>query len=175
MNKPSYQKYFFPEGHYIFKEGDAAHSAYLIEAGSVEVLKLTDGKEVKLAKLGAGEIFGEMGLISDEGRAASVKAVSDCHVILIDRPLFNEKLRKSDPTVRAIVKMLSQRIGASNQSFASEHASLEGMIRSVNAIMDHLRSELPASKRDLLERGVRPRFESFVSAVRAFQERVVDE
>jgi CRP-like cAMP-binding protein len=172
MDKPSYQKHSFPKGHYVFKEGEPAPFAYLIEAGTVEVFKEIDGKQISLAKLGAGEIFGEMGLITDDARAASVKALVDCHVIVIDRRMFKEKLASSDPTVRAIVKMLSKRIVASNQTYASENASLEGLVRSAEAILAHLVAELPASKRGLIEQGVRPRFDSFVSAVRAFQDRM---
>ncbi|HEY8963374.1 MAG TPA: cyclic nucleotide-binding domain-containing protein, partial [Alphaproteobacteria bacterium] len=95
-------------------EGDVADHAYIIQSGMVEIFKDKKGKPVKLARLEAGDIFGETSLLFDEPRMASAKAVTDCNLIIITRQVMEEKLRDSDATIRAIVKMMKERIKHSN-------------------------------------------------------------
>lgn len=111
---PILERRFFPEGHVIIAEGDAAQSAYIIQSGSVVVTKDKNGKSVELARLGVGDIFGETALLFDEPRIASVKALEDCNLIIITRQVMEEKLKDSDPTIRAIVKMMKERLKAAN-------------------------------------------------------------
>ncbi len=111
------ERRFVPKGTAIIKEDDDAYSAYLIQSGEVSVFTNKDGKEIELARLGAGEICGEMALIADDKRTASVRTVEDCNLIVITRSAFEEKLRNSDPTIRAVVSMLIKRIIASNSDF----------------------------------------------------------
>ena len=67
----------YAAGEIIFSENDVGESAYIIERGRVEVLKMLDGKNVHLAYLGAGEPFGEMGMIDEKPRSATVVAVEE--------------------------------------------------------------------------------------------------
>ena len=71
---------------------------------------------LELAQLGAGEICGEMALVSDGCRTASVKAIEDCNLIVITRTAFEEKLRKLDPTIYAIINMLINRLKKLNDA-----------------------------------------------------------
>ena len=64
----------FEPGEVIIRENDTGDSAYLIEDGVVEVSREADGGRVVLAELGRGEIFGEMGMIDDLPRSATVTA-----------------------------------------------------------------------------------------------------
>ncbi|MCK5375190.1 MAG: cyclic nucleotide-binding domain-containing protein [Alphaproteobacteria bacterium] len=110
------ERRFVPEGSLIIKEGDEGYSAYLIQSGEVDVYsKNEEGNKIALAKLGVGEICGEMALLGDGVRSASVCAVSDCNLVVITRAAFEEKLKRSDTTVRAVMKMLIQRIISSNE------------------------------------------------------------
>lgn len=59
----------------VFREGDPAESFFIILRGRVEVLRETDGRPVRLAKLGAGDAFGEMGILIGAGRTAAVRAL----------------------------------------------------------------------------------------------------
>ena len=120
MASDAYKRRSFTKGEYVFREGEMALAAYLIESGKVEVFKESDPDDVSLTTLGTGEIVGEMGLIVGGERTASVKALTDCHVIVIDRDTFEKKLDKSDPTVRAMMKMLSQRIVETNKVLADQ-------------------------------------------------------
>ncbi len=110
------ERRFVPKGHVIIKEGDEGYSAYLIQSGEVEVYSQNEeGQEVILARLGTGEICGEMALISDGIRTASVRTSQDCNLVIITRAAFDEKLKKTDTTIQAVVHMLIRRIVSSNK------------------------------------------------------------
>lgn len=109
------ERRFVPKGTVVIRESDEAYSAYLIQSGEVVVYTKSDGQEVELARLGVGEICGEMSLIGDNRRSASVRTTEDCNLIVITRSAFEEKLRNSDPTIQAIVQMLIKRIITSNE------------------------------------------------------------
>ena len=72
----------FRTGDTIISEGEFGDTAYLITAGSVEVT-VGEGAKVKrsLAKLAAGEVFGEMSLVDSGPRSATVKALSDTECV----------------------------------------------------------------------------------------------
>jgi len=112
---PILERRFFPEGHTIIQEGDVADHAYIIQSGIVQIFRNKGAKPVNLAKLEVGDIFGETALLFDEPRMASAKALTDCNLIIISRQTMEEKLKDSDATIRAIVKMMKERIRLSNQ------------------------------------------------------------
>lgn len=104
----------FTEGQIIIKEGDTGDLAYIIQSGSVQILKEKNGKAIEIARLGAGDIIGESALLFDEPRMATVKALEDGNLIVITRSVLEEKLTESDATIRAIVRMLKERLKAAN-------------------------------------------------------------
>ncbi|MBW1804301.1 MAG: cyclic nucleotide-binding domain-containing protein, partial [Deltaproteobacteria bacterium] len=55
----------------VIEEGTKGSSAYIILSGAVEVIKKSGEKEVTMATLGQGQVFGEMGLIEDRPRSAT--------------------------------------------------------------------------------------------------------
>jgi len=133
------ERRFVPKGRVIIKEGDEGYSAYLIQSGEVEVYSENEeGQEVSLAKLGTGEICGEMALISDGIRTASVRTVQDCNLVIITRAAFEEKLKRSDTTIQAVVQMLIRRIISSNK---------ERLVEQVKDINDKADKE-PAEESD---------------------------
>ena len=68
-------------GHYFFRETDAANSMFVLESGTVAVLKLWRGEEHLLNRLGPGDCVGEMALMDLQPRSASVCADTDCVAI----------------------------------------------------------------------------------------------
>lgn len=68
-------------GAYLFRERDVADSMFVIESGSVSVLKSWQGREHLLQHLGAGDCVGEMALMDLQARSASVRADTDCVAI----------------------------------------------------------------------------------------------
>ena len=121
------ERRFVPKGTVIIEEGEEGYCAYLIQSGAVQVYKKNDGQIQELARLEAGEICGEMAIIDDETtkRSANVRTTSDCNLIIITRAAFKEKLENSDPTVKAVVEMLAERLNSITSALTDGHKSDE--------------------------------------------------
>lgn len=75
----------YAAGEEIFRMGDRGHNAYFIESGNVEVSITRDGGKIVIAELGVGELFGEMSMIDDAPRSATVTATEDtCSCVSLD-------------------------------------------------------------------------------------------
>jgi NADH dehydrogenase len=81
---------YYRPGDYIFRQGDPGMDFYVIERGEVEVLRSPDGAEADelLAVLGPGDFFGEMALIDNCPRNASVRARTSVEVLIMGRNVF---------------------------------------------------------------------------------------
>jgi NADH dehydrogenase len=86
----------FEPGDIIFEQGDLGDSMYFIEEGECEALREQKGEQELLAALGRGEYFGEMALLSDRTRNATIRARTAMNVLIIPKADFN-KLRQSVP------------------------------------------------------------------------------
>ncbi len=93
----------YKDGHFIVEEGDKGEALYMIRDGSVEVQTKKNGRDITLAKLGPGEFFGEVALISNQKRTASVKSKGRCDLLRLSRRDF-EWVAKESPKVLEIVK-----------------------------------------------------------------------
>jgi CRP-like cAMP-binding protein len=80
----------FQPGEIIFEENQAPHHLYVLVQGKVEVFRRVDSKERSLAYLGEKECFGEMAILDDQPRSASVRAAEPTTVLKIDRESFRE-------------------------------------------------------------------------------------
>jgi CRP-like cAMP-binding protein len=101
----------YPAGRVIFRRGDEGHYAYLVQSGMVEVWKETAADEVQvLGRVGPGGVFGEMALLRNANRAASVTAVDHTVCEVIPRHRFDELLRLAPPMIRQLVFSYINRI-----------------------------------------------------------------
>jgi NADH dehydrogenase len=82
----------FQPGDYIFREGDPSTSFYIIESGEVEVLRASpDGlTETVVAVLGQGDFFGEMALLENRDRSASVRARTNVELTVMGSKVFQQ-------------------------------------------------------------------------------------
>lgn len=166
------ERRFVPAGAEILKEGERGSTAFLIQSGQVRVVAgRQSGKEVELGYLGVGQIFGEMALVFDEPRSATVEAVEDCNLIVITRETMNHKLNKSDPTVKAIVPMLMKRIVETNNALLNKESSVDDMVQAVNNIYENIYSSLSSAQKQSLQNEVLPKLQEFLGAVKGFRER----
>jgi serine/threonine-protein kinase len=101
------QKHFAP-GEIIVTEGDKGDAAYMIVAGKCRAFRTTPSGEETLSIMEPGETFGEMALVLFEPRAASVAAIDDVTVLVLDQATLNEGLGLSGWT-GALVRALAQR------------------------------------------------------------------
>jgi cAMP-dependent protein kinase regulator len=82
------------EGEELATEGRFAHEFFVIEEGTADVLK--DGE--RIAELGPGDFFGEIGLLETERRTATVRASSAMEVIVMFGPDF-KRMEREQPAV----------------------------------------------------------------------------
>ena len=92
------------QGELLFREGDAPTTAFLIEAGEVEISTHREGRFTKLAHLGPGDLLGEMAVIDDSPRTATVTALMECILMPIDKAQIAERLDQADPIIRALLE-----------------------------------------------------------------------
>jgi CRP-like cAMP-binding protein len=97
-------------GEVIVQENDFGENAYVIEQGQVEVTKELDGQDVHLAYLGAGETFGEMSMIDEKPRSATVTAVTETVVSEIRREDFFNSFQTDPKVALALLKVLFERL-----------------------------------------------------------------
>lgn len=165
------ERRFVPQDTLIMEEGAQGDSAYLIQSGAVEVFTENDGREIKLARLGVGQIFGEMALIFEEQRTASVRTLEDCNLVVITRQSFQQKLSKTDPTIKAIVQMLTQRIISANNMVMNRKNGVEDLSETVQVIYQNVLSSLPKNRQRAFQSSVLPKLDEFLNAIDTFEER----
>ncbi len=78
----------FEAGEVIFYEGDYGDYLYIITSGEVEVLQTRDGKENVIANLGKGEFFGEMALLNQRSRTATIRCKAPTDVLALRKQDF---------------------------------------------------------------------------------------
>ncbi len=104
----SIRREHFEPNETIFREGDWGDSLYIIVDGEVEITRDVPGRgDVPLARLGRGECFGEMGLVRQMPRSATVRTVTRVNVLAIDRHAF-QALFAHLPPLRLFFEQLIQ-------------------------------------------------------------------
>jgi EAL domain-containing protein (putative c-di-GMP-specific phosphodiesterase class I) len=102
----------------IFSEGDAGDCAYIIEKGRVLVFLSKEQDEIPLNILGEGEIFGEMALIDNENRSASVRALEDVRLAIVTKQQVLERVSTADKVVQLLMRVLLKRLRRKNDIVA---------------------------------------------------------
>ncbi|MDR0476310.1 MAG: cyclic nucleotide-binding domain-containing protein [Treponema sp.] len=100
----------YPNETMIFSEGEPGDELYIIQRGSVKIVRIMDGKEVLIAVLKAGDIFGEMALLESKPRAASAVAYSDCTVMAVNKVNFERMITTQPQIISRLTTLLSERI-----------------------------------------------------------------
>jgi hypothetical protein len=105
----------FKKGATIIHEGTTGSHAYLILSGSVEVFKKVGEEKLVLSRLVKGSIFGEMSLVDDKPRSATIVALEDTEVRVITRDRFETMLEQNPRAVIPLLKQVFQRVRYLNQ------------------------------------------------------------
>jgi NADH dehydrogenase len=103
----------FEKEEIIFQQGDRGDRLYVIVDGEVEILREEPGRPpAVLARLGAGECFGEMALVSDQPRTATVRSLCAVNVLGLDRAAFHELFAHLPPLRRLFQQLIAERTRA---------------------------------------------------------------
>ena len=107
----AYEVLTFDAEEVILVEGEQGNQAYLIRNGQVEIRKgMYSGDPHILACLGPNDVFGEMAIIDNRPHMASAVTTEPTEVVAISRTEFKRRLKAMDPTMRSVVKLLSNRV-----------------------------------------------------------------
>lgn len=110
----------FPKNAVIIHAEDLTDSLYVIHTGRVKVsLFGAQGKELILSVLDVGEFFGEMALIDEAPRSASVTAVEPCQLSVITKDNFRRCLADHPSLAINLMRGLTHRLRAANQKIGS--------------------------------------------------------
>ena len=114
----TYRKNFNP-GDVIVEEGHTGNGLYLVVSGNVEAIKgLGSEQQQVVNKLGAGEVFGEMALLGEWPRTASVRAVDSVECLGIDRWVFLAQLERQPQVGIKMLHILAQKLRDSDARLA---------------------------------------------------------
>lgn len=114
------------EGEFLFREGDPGDRFYIVFSGAVEILKERPlGDHERLAVKRSGEAFGEMSLLNDAPRSASVRAVEATRLLAVSRSDFDELLGGESISVR-LLRGLAKALRALDVRFVARDAGGRG-------------------------------------------------
>lgn len=109
-----------PRSTTIMAGGDPIDSLYIVLSGRLKVMMSdAEGKEVILSILGPGEFFGEMGLIDDEPRSASVVTIEPCELLTIAKRDFKKCLADNFEMAMAVMRGLVKRLREADRKIGS--------------------------------------------------------
>lgn len=108
----------YRSGDVIIKEGDIGETAYIVRKGRVEVSKNIAGKRTILCELTKGNIFGEMGMIDEKPRSATVTAATETVLEEIHRDVFFHALKEEQDLAVKTLRVLFERLRKADQTIA---------------------------------------------------------
>jgi CRP/FNR family cyclic AMP-dependent transcriptional regulator len=109
-----------PRSTTVMASGDPTDSLYIVLSGRLKVMMSdAEGKEVILSILGPGEFFGEMGLIDDAPRSASVVSIEACELLSIAKRDFKKCLAENFEMAQAVMRGLVKRLRDADRKIGS--------------------------------------------------------
>lgn len=113
---PLVEKY--KDGDVIVTEGIISNNAYVVLTGKVRVVKTIQDRQVVISVLGKGDVFGEMGLIGEAPRSATIIAEGEATLGIIDRKSFLAKMETIPEDIRFVIKAMVNRLAATTEKLA---------------------------------------------------------
>jgi CRP/FNR family cyclic AMP-dependent transcriptional regulator len=107
----------FRRGARIFRQGETGDALFVVDQGSVRISTLAaDGREVILAVIGAGEVFGELSLFDAGVRSADATALEDSRLLALSLDVFRPYLESHPRVAIALLGVLAGRIRSTDQA-----------------------------------------------------------
>lgn len=141
----------FERGEIIVEIGDPGRSLFLVVEGTVQVLYPARSSDFELARLGPGEFFGEMALLNDKPRSATVRSVEAVEVLVLDKDDFRSIISDSPEVALHLLEALSVRIRNADEQISglSDKAVRDPLTGLLNrrAFIERIGEELDRSRR----------------------------
>ncbi len=100
----------FESGHILFRQGDIGNEAYIIVRGEVEVIKEGPERTITIATLGKNQIIGEIAILIDVPRTATIEAMTDLTTLVISKESFYRVVSEFPSVAIGIMRELASRI-----------------------------------------------------------------
>jgi signal transduction histidine kinase len=113
-------------GEVVAAEGDAGDELFVITAGELEVVKRSRSTDVPIARLGPGEIVGEMAVLEGATRNATIRAVESSRIIRIGRDIVLELVSTRPSAAMSIIRTVTGRL-RSTESLLREREKLAAL------------------------------------------------
>jgi len=127
----------FPKNTTVVEEGLAGDYMYVIRDGRVKVTKASDdGREKIMQFMEAGAFFGEMALLSNDPRSASVKTLEPSVLLALSRRDFIELIRQSPDLALAVIEELTDRLRETNEQASA--MSFQGVKERTKGLFERL-------------------------------------
>jgi CRP-like cAMP-binding protein len=92
------------EGETLFRQGDPADTAYIVESGRIRIRGLRKGVQLELAELGPGELFGELALIDSGPRTADATALEPTTLYVVTRAQLVDRMERAEPMLALLLQ-----------------------------------------------------------------------
>jgi CRP/FNR family cyclic AMP-dependent transcriptional regulator len=118
--QPCLQQRSYPRSSFILRAGEETDALYIILSGRVKILIPDEqGREVILAVMGPSEFFGEMGLLDDQHRSASVETLEACQMLRFSKAGFIACLKDNFDLAMIIIRSLVKRLRDADRKIES--------------------------------------------------------
>lgn len=119
----------FQPGEVVIHQGDEGECLYAILDGQAEVVRRRKKKDLIVAVLGKGDLFGEMAMITHRRRSATVRALTPLRVMTIDRRTFARRVQEDPAIAVNLLTMLVDRVETLDEELTKTKAALEKLHR----------------------------------------------
>ena len=115
----------YADGEVVVREGEYGREMFIIQEGSVDVLKMVDGQELTLATLERGSFFGEMSLLEGMPRHATVRARGPVRLVIVEPGSLLLKFRRDPTFAFEMLQQMSRRVRGLDDRLVSLMQELE--------------------------------------------------
>lgn len=123
----------FREGHTLFEQGDPGDAAYVVLSGTADILVGSDSGEIKVATVGPNSIIGEIAILCDVNRTATVRASSALEVLRIDKDHFLGLLAEFPEMAIEIIRVIADRLGQTTTELSEARSTIMQLSNKENA------------------------------------------
>jgi len=110
----------FAEGQILFREGDPTDGVFRLLGGTVDVVRELDRDVILLGRVGDGQFIGEMGVVENRPRSATIRAVSEVEAEFFNRTEFLDQIVGSPRAARELIQRLSQPLREADDRIAND-------------------------------------------------------
>ena len=115
----------FDEGETLFRAGDPADAAYVIMNGQVDILAETEAGEIPVGTLKAGQLVGEMGVLTNEPRSATIRAGRDLVALRVREDMFLKLLAENPEVALDVMRQLSAKLQLAQHQYEMLQTELQ--------------------------------------------------